>query len=78
MKLVPALAALSQNPQTPEIPQKINKDVLHPALSLAGLEFTDDQEQVMLVGINRDLAQYRRSRVRQGHRSGAPLVIENR
>jgi hypothetical protein len=45
--------------------------VLHQALSLAGLEFTDDQEQMMLAGINRDLAQYRRSRVRQGHRSGA-------
>jgi Asp-tRNA(Asn)/Glu-tRNA(Gln) amidotransferase A subunit family amidase len=57
LKLVPALAS-AQNAQPPDVPQKITKDVLHQALSLAGLEFTDDQEQMMLAGINRNLANY--------------------
>jgi Asp-tRNA(Asn)/Glu-tRNA(Gln) amidotransferase C subunit len=61
MKLIPALAApaaLAQNPPAAETPQKISKDVLHQALSLAGLEFSDEQEQMMLTGINRNLANY--------------------
>ena len=57
LKLIPAVAA-AQSPPTPEIPQKITQDVLHQALSLAGLEFTGEQEQMMLTGINRNLANY--------------------
>jgi Asp-tRNA(Asn)/Glu-tRNA(Gln) amidotransferase A subunit family amidase/Asp-tRNA(Asn)/Glu-tRNA(Gln) amidotransferase C subunit len=57
LKLIPAAAA-AQNLPPPEIPQKITQDVLHQALSLAGLEFTSEQEQMMLTGINRNLANY--------------------
>ncbi len=56
--LAAAPAALAQNPQPPETPQKITKDMLHQALSLDGLEFTDPQEAMMLSGINRYLIGY--------------------
>lgn len=46
-----------QNPQQ-EPPQRVTKEMLHQALKLIGLEFTDAQETMMLPGVNRNLASY--------------------
>src|ERR1700736_1526131 len=43
-------------PATP--PQRVDKEALHQALKLIGLEFTEAQEAMMLPGINRALAGY--------------------
>ena len=61
LKLVPALAAtapaaLAQ--QGPEPPARVSREALHQALTLAGLQFTEDQEQTMLQGLNRNLVSY--------------------
>ena len=50
--------AAGQNPQSSEPPDKITREALHQALSVAGLEFTEAQETAMLSGVNRNLASY--------------------
>jgi Asp-tRNA(Asn)/Glu-tRNA(Gln) amidotransferase A subunit family amidase len=68
MRLVGVLAAAGPTkalaqappPQTapPEPPQRVTKEALHNALQLIGLDLTEDQEKMMLPGINRALAGY--------------------
>ena len=44
--------------QAANVPQRISKENLHHALKLIGLEFTDEQETMMLPGLNRALNGY--------------------
>ena len=39
-------------------PQRVSKEMLHQALELIGLQFTPEQETVMLPAVNRNLASY--------------------
>jgi Asp-tRNA(Asn)/Glu-tRNA(Gln) amidotransferase A subunit family amidase len=48
----------SRQGATSNIPQRVSKEDLHHALKLMGLEFTDDQETMMLPGLNRALNGY--------------------
>jgi hypothetical protein len=41
-----------------QVPQRVTKEMLHQALNLIGIEFTDAEETMMLPGINRSLANY--------------------
>jgi Asp-tRNA(Asn)/Glu-tRNA(Gln) amidotransferase A subunit family amidase len=69
LKLLPAIAtvagaglpavARAQSPAAPPAtPPKISKEKLQQALELIGLQFTDAQIDVMLPGVNRNLASY--------------------
>jgi Asp-tRNA(Asn)/Glu-tRNA(Gln) amidotransferase A subunit family amidase len=65
MKLAAALSlaapAAAQSPQaTPAAapPQRVTKEMLHHALQLIGLDFTDAQEAIMLPNVNRALTGY--------------------
>ena len=65
MRLVAVLSAASaseaQAPQgqTPAAPPaRVTKEMLHGALQLIGLDFTDAQETMMLPGLNRALTGY--------------------
>src|ERR1700735_4636774 len=42
----------------PDAPMRINKDQLKNALEILGLEFTEEQRDMMLPGVNRALANY--------------------
>jgi Asp-tRNA(Asn)/Glu-tRNA(Gln) amidotransferase A subunit family amidase len=48
--------ALAQNPATP--PSRVTKEMLHGALQLIGLDFTEEQEAMMLPELNRALTGY--------------------
>lgn len=61
LKLLPVLSAATadaQQPTAPPAPQRIDKQTLHLALKLIGLDFTDEQEAMMLPEVNRNLDQY--------------------
>ncbi len=67
MRLVAVLSvaapAVAQAPgarqgQAANVPQRISKENLHHALKLIGLEFSDEQETMMLPGLNRALNGY--------------------
>src|SRR5438046_2664623 len=65
MRLVIVLAAAGLAPaQAPQgrpqdqAPPRVTKEMLHSALHLIGLEFTDVQETMMLPGVNRALNNY--------------------
>lgn len=65
MRLVAVLSAAGsvaaqapQGQQAPATPQKVTKEMLHSALQLIGLEFTDEQAAMMLPGVNRALTGY--------------------
>jgi Asp-tRNA(Asn)/Glu-tRNA(Gln) amidotransferase A subunit family amidase len=65
MRLVTVLAAAGVAPAQPpqgrpqdQAPPRVTKDMLHGALHLIGLEFTDAQETMMLPGLNRALNNY--------------------
>jgi len=51
-------APAAQPSQRPSVPQRVSKENLHHALKLMGLEFTDEQEAMMLPGLNRALNGY--------------------
>jgi Asp-tRNA(Asn)/Glu-tRNA(Gln) amidotransferase A subunit family amidase len=51
-------AAATQQSQRPSVPQRVSKENLHHALKLMGLEFTEEQETMMLPGLNRALNGY--------------------
>jgi Asp-tRNA(Asn)/Glu-tRNA(Gln) amidotransferase A subunit family amidase/Asp-tRNA(Asn)/Glu-tRNA(Gln) amidotransferase C subunit len=53
-----APAAATQQSQRPSVPQRVSKENLHHALKLMGLEFTEEQETMMLPGLNRALNGY--------------------
>src|SRR6266853_660535 len=53
-----APAPASQQGQRPNVPQRVSKENLHHALKLIGLEFTEEQETMMLPGLNRALNGY--------------------
>ena len=52
---VPRAAAQGRGP---EPPMRITKDQLHDALEILGLDFTEEQRDMMLPGVNRALANY--------------------
>src|SRR5258708_34082507 len=56
--VVDAQAPVSAPQATPSStpPQRVDKEALHQALKLIGLEFTEEQETMMLPGVNRPLA----------------------
>lgn len=64
LRLVAVLTASevgnAQTPQGPRdnMPQRVTKEMLHGALQVIGLEFTDAQETMMLPGVNRALNGY--------------------
>ncbi len=69
LKLAPAIATLivteagiapsaDAQGRGPEPPMRITKDQLHDALEILGLEFTEEQRDMMLPGVNRALANY--------------------
>jgi len=62
IKLMPVLAAAAtgeaQQQTAAPVPPRIDKQKLHLALQLIGLEFTDEQETMMLPDVNRNLLQY--------------------
>ncbi len=63
LQAFPALLALSelsvaQDTQPQQPPLRISKEMLRQALQLAGLEFTEAQLDLMLPGVNRNLASY--------------------
>lgn len=72
MKILPALSALiaiepgleAQNPnqQRPQQPQKVTKEMLKAALDTIGLEFTEEQQAMMLPNINRNYYGYQNLR----------------
>jgi len=51
-------APAAQQGQRPNVPQRLSKENLHHALKLIGLEFTEEQEAMMLPGLNRALNGY--------------------
>jgi Asp-tRNA(Asn)/Glu-tRNA(Gln) amidotransferase A subunit family amidase len=53
-----APAPAAQQGQRPSVPQRVSKENLHHALKLMGLEFTEEQETMMLPGLNRALNGY--------------------
>src|SRR6266481_1873390 len=53
-----APAPASQQGQRPNVPQRVSKENLHHALKLIGLDFTEEQETMMLPGLNRALNGY--------------------
>jgi Asp-tRNA(Asn)/Glu-tRNA(Gln) amidotransferase A subunit family amidase len=53
-----APAPAAQQGQRPNVPQRVSKENLHHALKLIGLEFTEEQEAMMLPGLNRALNGY--------------------
>src|SRR5882762_4190243 len=53
-----APAPASQQGQRPNVPQRVSKENLHHTLKLIGLEFTEEQETMMLPGLNRALNGY--------------------
>ncbi|MBV8820289.1 MAG: amidase, partial [Acidobacteriaceae bacterium] len=55
---IAASTATAQNPQQTDVPDKITREALHQSLVVAGLEFTPEQEEMMLRGVNRNLAGY--------------------
>lgn len=60
LKLIPALAAAAPASlaQAPEPPDRVTREALHQALTLSGLQFTEEQERIMLQGLNRNLVSY--------------------
>src|SRR5215218_8220174 len=59
LRLLPALTTIgSAQTGTPEQPQQITREVLQQALQLSGLKFTAPQLDMMLPGVNRQLANY--------------------
>jgi Asp-tRNA(Asn)/Glu-tRNA(Gln) amidotransferase A subunit family amidase len=65
LKLAPALAGVRANwsgaqtrtrPQ--EAPQRVTREMLHQALGVIGLEFSAEQEAMMLPSVNRNFARY--------------------
>ncbi len=63
MRLIAVLAAAAPSEATaqqgpPPVPQKVTKEMLHNAVQLIGLDFTDAQETMMLPGLNRALTAY--------------------
>ncbi len=65
IELLPSLAALlavepglQAQRQMPEVPQKVTKEMLQQALGVIGLEFTAEQQAMMLRNLNRNLATY--------------------
>src|SRR5260370_8092533 len=53
-----APAPAARQGQRPNVPQRVSKENLHHALKLIGLDFTEDQESMMLPGLNRALNGY--------------------
>src|SRR5258707_13053480 len=53
-----APAPAAQQGQRPNVPQRVSKENLHHALKLIGLDFTEEQETMMLPGLNRALNGY--------------------
>jgi len=53
-----APAPATQQSQRPSVSQRVSKENLHHALKLIGIEFTDEQETMMLPGLNRALNGY--------------------
>lgn len=68
LELTPGIAALiaaetgiageAVAQQQPEVPQRISKDQLRNALEILGLEFTEEQRDLMLPAVNRSLGSY--------------------
>ncbi|MDQ6760243.1 MAG: amidase [Acidobacteriota bacterium] len=60
LRLMPILAAVVNGSaqQSPAQEQKIDQQTLHLGLKLVGIEFTGEQEAMMLADINRNLNQY--------------------
>ncbi len=56
--LLPAAAVAAQQQQPPQPPQKISKEQLRQAQSIAGLEFTSAHLDMALRGVNSNLANY--------------------
>ena len=48
----------AQQPQAPQTPQRITKEMLHTAEQIMGLDFTDEQETQALRGVNGNLTSY--------------------
>ncbi|HKP87966.1 MAG TPA: amidase [Blastocatellia bacterium] len=55
---VDAPLGLAQQPQQPQPPQRITKEMMHAAEQLIGIELNDAQEAMALPGVNRNLASY--------------------
>lgn len=57
---LPAVAAIAaaQQPAPPAAPQRISKDQITAALQVLGLDFTPEQVELMLRGVNRGLSGY--------------------
>src|SRR5260370_41260857 len=53
-----APAPAAQQGQRSNVPQRVSRENLHHALKLIGLEFTEEQETMMLPGLNRALNGY--------------------
>ncbi len=58
IRLAGALGALRAVELEAQPPQPVTKETLHQALELIGLEFTPEQEAMMLPSVNRNLASY--------------------
>jgi Asp-tRNA(Asn)/Glu-tRNA(Gln) amidotransferase A subunit family amidase len=52
------LAAEVQQPQTPQAPQRVTKEMLRAAEQVIGIELTDEQETMALRGVNNNLNSY--------------------
>ena len=50
--------AAAQQPQAPQTPQRVTKEMLHAAEQLIGLELNDAQETMALRGVNQNLNTY--------------------
>lgn len=48
----------AQQPQAPQTPQRITKEMLHTAEQIMGLDFTEEQETQALRGVNGNLTSY--------------------
>jgi hypothetical protein len=53
-----AVPSFCQQPQQAQTPNRFGKDVLKQAEQVAGLSFTDAEEEMMLRGVNRNLESY--------------------
>jgi hypothetical protein len=53
-----AIAKAVQQPQAPQPPQRVTKEMLHAAEQLIGIELNDAQETMALRGVNQNLSAY--------------------
>jgi Asp-tRNA(Asn)/Glu-tRNA(Gln) amidotransferase A subunit family amidase len=72
--MVPAMAVAQQGNRPAPPPDVVSKDMLRNALTLAGLEFTDEQLTTMLPEMNRNIPSYQALRKREIPLSTEPAI----